>query len=243
MAVEIYMIPAKPVCISEVKLPNLIVDEAVNRSTHRIILAYDRDRAGILICITKISDGTNSNYWYDFRTDGFFPETYPTTKAIYSAFHYEAIDPDYRKLLLGCCDGYIRILDGDSKNDDSTEIDSYVTFAPILMSNDPKFTGKITGLTAETAGGISGGSESDSNDIYFKIWVTNTAQQILEKLNAGTNPNVSGTIVAPGRQRGNNIKRKIKGVYMGIKIGNETVDQTWAFEQLLYDLKKSGRLK
>lgn len=236
-------IPGKPVCISEIKLPDLINDEAVDRSTHRVVLVYDRDRAGILICITKISDGTNSNYWYDLRTNGFFPETYPTTKAVYSAFYYEATNSTYRKLLLGCYDGYLRIFDETSENDDDTEIDSYVSFAPMPMSNDPKFTGKLTGLMVETAGGATGGSESDSDDIYFKIWVANVAQQIIEKLSAGSNPNISGTITAPGRQRGSNIKQKIKGVYMGIKVGNDTVDETWAFEQLLYDLKRAGRLK
>lgn len=236
-------IPGKPVCISEIKLPDLINDEAVDRSTHRVVLVYDRDRAGILICITKISDGTNSNYWYDLRTNGFFPETYPTTKAVYSAFYYEAVSPTYRKLLLGCYDGYLRIFDKTSENDDDTLIDSYVTFAPMPMSNDPKFTGKLTGLMIETAGGATGGSESDSDDIYFKIWVANVAQQIIEKLSAGSNPKISGTITAPGRQRGSNIKQKVKGVYMGIKIGNDTVDETWAFEQLLYDLKRAGRLK
>ncbi|GAG84411.1 unnamed protein product, partial [marine sediment metagenome] len=76
-------VPGKPVCISEIKLPNLVKDlvggEKIDNSTHRITLAYDRDRAGILVCITKVDDGTNSNYFYDLRTEGFFPEDYPTT--------------------------------------------------------------------------------------------------------------------------------------------------------------------
>ena len=55
--------------------------------------------------------------------------------------------------------------------------------------------------------------------------------------------NISGTIKAPGRHRGSSIKRKIKGIYAGIKIGNLTATETWAFEQLLYDMRQAGRFK
>lgn len=241
-------IPGKPICVSEIRLPDLVGAEAVTQSTHRIVLSYDRRRAGIVINITTLSDGINSNYFYDLRTEGFFPESYPEECGVFSAHYYEATDPDYRKLILGGYDGYLRIFDETAKSDvltdDSVEaIDSYVTFAPIPMSPDPKFTGKLTGLNVVSAGGAASGSQTDSDDIYFEIYVANVAEQVLEKLNAGTNPNISGTISAPGRQRGSSIKRKIKGIYAGIKIGNLTATETWAFEQLLYDMKQSGRFK
>ena len=111
------------------------------------------------------------------------------------------------------------------------------------MSQDPRLTGKLTGLDVISAGGATSGSQSDSSDVYFEVYVANVAEQILEKLYVGTNPNISGTVVAPGRQRGAGIKRKIKGVYMGIKVGNKTAAQTWAFEQLLYKIKNAGRFK
>jgi len=241
-------IPGKPVCVSEINLPNLVKDEAVDPSTYRIVLVYDRRRAGIVIAITKLSDGSNSNYFYDLRTEGFFPETYPDECGIYSAIYYEATDVDYRRLILGCSDGYIRYFDEDAKDDDAgasgdTAIDSYVTFGPILMAPDPKLTGKLTGLNCITAGGASGGSQSDSDDITYDVWVAKSAEEILEKLSADANPNISGTITAPGRRRGGDIRKKIKNVYVGIKLQNNTADETWAFEQLLIDLKPSGRLK
>jgi hypothetical protein len=30
---------------------------------------------------------------------------------------------------------------------------------------------------------------------------------------------------------------------MGLKIGNDTASESWAFEQIVYDLKKSGKFK
>ncbi|KKL17515.1 hypothetical protein LCGC14_2484780, partial [marine sediment metagenome] len=39
--------PGKPICISEITLPDLVKDEAVDPSVYRIVLTYDRRRAGI----------------------------------------------------------------------------------------------------------------------------------------------------------------------------------------------------
>lgn len=239
-------IPGKPICVSEISLPNLVKDEAVNPSTHRIILAYDRRRAGILISITLLSDGSNSNYWYDLRTEGFFPETYPDECGVCSAIYYEATDPTYRELILGCSDGYIRHFDETEEDDDAgasgnTPIDAYVTFGPIQMAPDPKLTGKLTGLNCVTAGRTSGSQDSD--DITYDVWTDKSAAEIIKKLLADTSPNIAGIITAPGRRRGGDIRKKIKDVYMGIKLQNDTETETWAFEQLLIDLKPSGRLK
>ena len=55
-------------CLSAIALPDLIKDRAADPSTHRITMAYDRRDYGIHICITKLSDGTNYNYWYDLKT-------------------------------------------------------------------------------------------------------------------------------------------------------------------------------
>ncbi len=246
-------IPGTPKCISEYKLPNLVDDEAVDPATHRITLAYDRVRAGILICVTKLSDGSNSNYFYDLRTldeagiGGFFPESYPDECGPYSLFYYAANDSDYRDLLVGCKDGYIRKFDESAKDDDiggsDQLIDSYVQFGPLQIADDPKFEGKITGLDIISAGTLPSGGSSDSNDIDCKLYVADSAEKIIEKLAADTNPNFSKTFVAAGRRRGSNIKRKIRGVYTGIKLGNDTAAETWGFEQLLIDGKKSGRLK
>ncbi len=250
-------IPGTPKCISEIKLPNLVNEtinsETIDPATHRIILAYDRVRAGILICITKLSDGTNSNYFYDLRTldetgiGGFFPESYPNECGPYSLFYYAANDSDYRDLLVGCKDGYIRKFDESAKDDNiggsNQAIDSYVKFGPLQIADDPKFEGKITGLDIISAGTLPSGGSSDSNDIGCKLYAADSAEKVIEKLAAGTNPNFSKTFVAAGRRRGSNIRRKLRGVYAGIELRNNTSGETWGFEQLLIDAVKSGRLK
>ena len=239
-------IPGTPKCISEIKLPNLVNDEAADPSTHRITMSYARKRKGILICITKLSDGTNSNYWYDLRTGGFFPETYPDECGVYSSFYYAANDNDYNDLLMGCKDGHIRKFDSSVKDDDmggsDQAINSYVKFGPIPMSqDDPDKQGKLTGLNLTTAGGGSSGSQSDSDNVNFKVFAENSAEKVIEKLSANTNPKMAGIFKAPGRQPGARRKQKVKGNYLGIRLDNTASTETWGFEKLTGTVIPAGR--
>ncbi len=241
-------IPGTPQCISEQVLPNLVSDEAADPSTHRITMAFDRTRTGILICITKLSDGSNSNYFYDLKSEGFFPETYPDECGPYSLFYYTANNSTYRDLLVGCKDGYIRKFDSSAKDDDigasDDAIDSYVAFGPLQIGDTPENEGKLTGFIPVSAGGASGGTQSDSGDIDCEIFTAKSAEEIIEKLTATSrSPNFSKTISAPGRNRGNSLRRKIRGIYAGIRLGNNTATETWGLEQLIINAKKSGRLK
>lgn len=240
-------IPGIPVCISQIRLPNLVNDENVNPTTHRIIFSFDSIRSGIIISITVLTTGVNSNYFYSLITQGFFPETYPEECSVFSSFYYEATGPTYRKLILGCNDGYLRIFDDADKSDDiggtDEAIDSYVGFGPLMLSQSPDMTGILNNVDCILVGGTSGLSQSDSNDIYYKVYVSNNAENVLEKLVAAGNPNIGGTISPSAVRRGQGIKKKVKGVYAGIKIGNNTTAETWGMEQLILGASPAGRLK
>lgn len=240
-------IPGAPVCISQLRLPNIIKDEDADPSTHRISMEYDRRNNGINIFITKLSDGTNSCWWYDLATEGFFPETYPEECGMYSAFYYPAADADNKGVLVGGKDGYIRTFDRDAKSDDIDDadeaIDSYVTLAPIPMTNDLDTKGKLSAFNIMTSGGRSGGSQADSNDVYFKVYTGSTPERIMEQLAANSAPRVGGTFIAPGRRANNRRMQKIDGSYLGIKLGNNTIAESWSFEKFYGRISPSGRIK
>ena len=235
-------IPGTPECISEIRLPKLVKDELIDPASYRITMAYDRIRAGILVCITKLADGTNSNYFYDLRTKGFFPETYPAQCGAYSLFYYDANNYAYRDLLVGCKDGYIRKFDEAEENDDiggsEQLIDSHVSFGPLQIASDPKLRGNIAELDLVTAGGSTG-----SNDVDCKIYVGDDAEGIVTRIEAGSAPDLLKVLKAPGRQKGNTIRQKLNGVYAGIQLRNNTLAETWGFEQLLINAKQTGRVK
>ena len=174
--------------LTEISLPDLIDDEDANPSTHRITMVYDRKRHGILICITKLSDGSNSNYWYDLKLKGFFPESYPDECGPYSLFYYAANDNDYTDLLVGCKDGYIRKFDETAKDDDiggsDQAISSYVVWPVQHLTEDNDKEGKLTSLTIELSGGGTGGAFADSNGCSYATYVANDAETVLERSKA-----------------------------------------------------------
>lgn len=238
-------IPGTPECISQMSLPSLVEDKNVSVSTHRITMIYDRIRVGILVCITRVEDGSNSNYWYSLKTGGFFPEVYPDECGAFSLSNYDSTDTTYRKLLIGCNDGYIRTFDEATKSDNvgatDEAIDSYVTFGPINLGKD-KGEANIGSIDIVVAGGFTGGSKSDSNDIDYSVFTSLNAENLKEQLDAGSDPRISGVASISGPRGGTN-RRTARGVYACIKLGNNTVAETWGMESLSFVINKHGKVK
>lgn len=240
-------IPAVPECISAINLPKLIQDMGANPNEHRITMGFDRDRHGIKISITKLSDGSNSDWWYSLKTEGFFPEVYPDECGAYSLLYYDANDKDHAGMLVGCKDGYVRKFDDGQKSDvggadNAIAIDSYVGLGPLALGSSGK-QGKVTGLNVVTAGGGTGGSQSDSDDIDLKVFTALAAEEVIEKLLANTNPNFASVIKASGRQRGGTKRQKAKGAFVGIRLGNANAGETWGLEKVDINAKATGRIK
>lgn len=223
-------------CITAMSLPNLIKDTGANPSTHRITMGFDTARQGIKICVTLLADGTGENYWMPIQIGQLFPETHQTAHGVYSIFQYDANDTTYKGLLLGCSDGYVRVHDDDEENDDGSAIDSYVCFGPIPLAEDGR-DGSIEAFDVTLAGGASGAVD----DATVQVWAEDVAETVLEKLDAGTNPKLAMTFTGPGRTRGAKRRRGVRGAYAGIKIGNDTIGETWGMEKLSLDPGAPGR--
>ena len=222
--------------------PDFIIDLAFDSSLHRITLAFNPEDRGIHIFKTTLADGVSSAWWYDLRTNGLFPDAYAAAHGAFSAVYYKSESPTYRKLLVGCNDGYIRFWDRTAENDDSTAIDSYVGFAPLSLSTHPRKDGIIKNIDLITAGGASGGTyQSDSDDVLCSVHIARTAEQIIEKLRSDTTAAYTKTFTAPGYQKGNLDRRSIRGQWAGIVLSNDTAGESWAMERLIIDTKESGR--
>jgi len=231
--------------LTEISLPNLISDEDANPSTHRITMAYDRKRHGILICITKLSDGSNSNYWYDLKLGGFFPESYPDECGPYSLFYYAANDNDYADLLVGCKDGYIRKFDETAKDDDiggsDDAISSYAVWPIQHLTKDNDREGRLTSLVFELAGGGAGGSFSDTDGVSYEIHIGDDAETVIEKIKDGDTPFTSGTLSGTGRK--DRIRTRVRGAYIGLKLLNSTASETFAINKVFGEIKEAGKIR
>jgi hypothetical protein len=234
--------------LTELSYPDFIKDLAFNPSTYRIVMGYDRIRHGIKIVKVTLASGANTGWWYDLKAEALFPESYASTEhGIFSMFNYEATNSDYKKLLLGCNNGYIYYENDDATDDaladDSAQlIDSYITFGPIKLGEENR-EGKVNSLVGVLAGGGSAGSEADSDNVAFKIWTELSADKISERFSTNSGQKISGTIKAPGRWRGNQFRRSVRGMFAGIRIGNSTAGEVWGLERLLLEIKRAGRMK
>jgi len=94
-------------------------------------LLWDPIQHGLHIFITPIVSGASTHYFWDARTDSFWPEAYPNAQGPTAVLNFDANAPDDQALLLGGQDGYIRKLDATKNDDDGTTILSRVKFGPI----------------------------------------------------------------------------------------------------------------
>ena len=233
--------------LTEISLPDLISDEGADPSSHRITMAYNRKQHGILICITKLSDGTNSNYWYDLKLKGFFPESYPDECGPYSLFYYAANDTDYTDLLVGCKDGYIRKFDDTAKDDNtgssSTDlISSYCVWPIQHLTEDNDREGKLTSLTIELSGGGTGGDFSDTDGVSYDIYVADDAETVIENIkDVADTPFTTGTLSGTGRKA--RIRTRVRGAWLGIKFYNSTASETFAINKVFGEVKPAGKIK
>jgi len=220
----------KPINISQSHLPQLVDTWAAVPGTHRVVLTYDPFRNGVLISRTTLADGTNLNYWYDLKTEGFYPETYPTACGVFSSTYYDSDTAATKGLVLGCNDGYIRNFYDADKNDDvgttNRQISSYVTWPIQHLTEDNDKEGKLTSLTIELAGGGASGDFGDTDEVDYEIHVADDAETCLEKIKDSDTPFTSGTLTGTGRKA--RIRTRVRGAYLGLKFYNVITTTDWA---------------
>ena len=233
--------------VDEDVIPTFTEDLNLNPKNQRITLGFDRDRKQVYICVTTVQTGKNANYVYDLVTQGFFPEEYPEECSVYSLHFYNADEPAYRKLLIGCADGYIRQFNDDAKDDDIgslkpevKEIKSYCLFGPHQIGLNIDREGVSKSFTFVSAGGQSGGSIDDSDGFDYEVYFEGTAEEVIEKCDARTS-RFNGRISEPGRSYQQRIRGR--GVFMGVLIKNENKGETWGMEHVSAVVDPAGEVR
>lgn len=107
------------------KMSSIDLDNSV------VHLTWDAALQGIHVFVRDVTSGQQKQYFYDFRTEGWFPYQFavanyqPTCVAF-----WDEDSPLDRKILLGCADGYIRNFSTTSFDDDGTKVQKYFTLGP-----------------------------------------------------------------------------------------------------------------
>ena len=232
--------------LSRVSLPKLIGDEAADPTTHRIVLGFDQRRNGVVVGITLLSDGSNSDYFYNIQSEGFFPESYPNECGTYSMLYYPSNTEANADLLLGCKDGYIRNFKDSAKNDDIGATDQLISsnvLMPLqdLSPDDDDGEGRLSSTTVVTGGGASGGTFGDTDGVTLDTHVAKDPETLVEKVRDGATPLHTTTLSGTGRK--NRIRNRARGKWLGIVLKNTTALESWALGKLSIETKKTGRIK
>lgn len=227
--------------ITMAKIPTIIEDLGLDADKQIVTIGYDGRQHGLVIGVTTREDGSNENFWYDLRTNGFFPESYPEEFSLFSQFYYKADNPEYKRLVVGCNDGLIRTFDTAVKNDEGTAIDSYVVLGPKPLSTDDFASTQIAELVMISGGGAAGGSELDTDGLQMDLFVKDTSEEVTEAIKADVDPQYTYTQVGPGRAQTQ--RPRVTGLVAGVKLLNGELDETWAIEKVTMKTKPFGRKK
>jgi hypothetical protein len=150
--------------------------------------------------------------------------------------------PEDRALLIASNDGYIREWDPATKSDDAgeagtTAITAYVGYGPILtaMGGGEKRFGRIANISAVTGGDGAGGT-NDSDTLYCKVFTEASAEKLIKDMTSGATPRYTRNIKVPAHMKGNADRRKVRGRYCGMVIGNDTAAESFALEQVTFNI-------
>jgi hypothetical protein len=158
-----------PRSVSRERLPQELLN--VNRTTHRVSMAYDVRYRGIFLSITATGSNSMDGWWIDTKqvaggdsggnAVSFWPTNFASNDhhpvAIYAVRDGVQSTDGPSSVLLGCRDGYIRRFNRTASNDDGTSIVAYLDMGPFPLA-PPGFEGllqEVQVTLGETSGKVN----------------------------------------------------------------------------------------
>jgi len=222
--------------------PKLIEDWGLNPNSHRIVMGYDVQRAGVVVCMTNLTDGSNKAFFYHVPTGAVFPEVYHTECAPYSMCAYPSDDAETKGLILGCQDAYLRHFEDGATEDvgsvtTAAVISAYVGWVEKLTEDDDTSM-KLNWLFIETGGAISGDTQTDTTSVNMSLYAANDAETCMQKMAIGTVAFLSTSFSGNGRQ--NKFRQRIKTPYLGVQFATSSAAAYWTINKIVGDVEPSG---
>jgi hypothetical protein len=109
--------------------------QAVDLREYHIRMAWDYRREGLVVWPVPVTIGgvAHAGWFFEAKTASWWEDDWGSTDLQPSCVTiFDGDDPDDRRLLFGCEDGYIRYVDEDAANDDGVAIDSRVRVGPLV---------------------------------------------------------------------------------------------------------------
>jgi hypothetical protein len=204
----------------------------LNPAENLVRLVYDARWQGVHIFINTVTQPSTAptHYWWDERTDSFWPDRYPIAVGPTAMHSFDADDPTMSAVLLGGYDGYIRAFDEDAETDDGTDITSFVRFSPLVP-------GQIAG--SARLDDIHVVLDQQSGPVTLKLWTGDTVEEAERLADLDGTPAFKRTLVGG---RNSTIRNRRAANAFLIEL-SQTEGNKWAFEGGLTKVQVLNRLR
>lgn len=199
---------------------------AINFATDRIEMEWFVRERGMLITITPVEQAVSRHFWYDGRTDSFWPVQFPASFGPTCLFAFDGDDPNDRRVLMGGFDGYIRHLDRGVKNDDKQPIESHIIIP--IKQTAAKHRITVNAMRAVMA--------ESSDQVKYEMLAAETPEKLLD-----ATARYSGQWIGGGQQTVET--RRASGAALALRLSNKKYNKSWAMEAITLDGINAGRTK
>ncbi len=207
--------------------------EVINLSTHQINMVWDIKNEGLAVYCTPYDETQDAtNFFYDSRTQAWWPDFYSSKRHCVTAAHlFDGDDPSDLAILLGCRDGKVRILSDDETTDDGQAIEWFVVLGPMRTP----FLDEIVVLDAQAT--LADASADCRYDVYAGR-TPEAALALMHKFNGDVNPGVKFGTWSAARNFVSDISWAGYSVFVKVSGSDRT-----AIEKITCNYRTSGMVR
>ena len=203
--------------ITQFVIPEDLAD--VNLSTHLVKMVWDDRQKGFYVFISPLTAGAATHWFYDARNRSWWKDVFADNNMNPVAVHVFDGDAEADRIIfLGGEDSRVRYIDYDGTNDDTSAISSYCYFGPFNSDGfgDAMLTELQVTLGVDASRVVAEIFSGDSTEAAYA--------ETLASFTAGLRPNSAGVC--------RNLRTRIRGDALFLRLSNTTSSETWSFEQL-----------
>lgn len=200
-----------------------------------MVMAYDKDRYGIVVEITQMDGLYGTKFFWDLRLNALYPDSHADANH-YSAsvFYYNSRKSETRGLLMGGQDGYLRKYDATEKNDEGDNaIDAYLTLGPFQAFQKMRRQGQLAEMSFRMA--------EDTDSVDVAIYAGDGAEAVVTNVKDADVPKASETFTGGGRRPV--YRPKTTGSVFAVQLRNNTADERFALERITAKITDAGEVK
>jgi len=217
---DVYRMPpygAKPAKISDAVHPLL---KTTDLNTHSVRMEWDDEAEGCKLWLTPFTEGSATHWFWESRTNAWFPDTYANTAYNpIAVMLYDGDQQNDRVVLQGSEDGKVRFMNTSAIKDNGNDFMSTVTLGPFFGGEGHVVRQVITGIQART--------DPNGNATKYEILQGDTPE-LAQNAEAATFIG-DGTFSAGFSLRDNPMAG---GYFSYVKFGTATATKAWALEVL-----------